>query len=230
MQRKVKIYKKLPSFSMNIDELEQLLKRFMALFDSSQSVNISIEIVLSQETIEFTSVSELREFDELPNKINELYIRLSQNDKYLSIRDHGISNYQVYVSAKNVGGEAWCTGASQLVHKKINSHRTWYSWLKSMSMAIYFSIFVFIHWLLNYFYLSWPEQYQKYNTAIDLIWGATWIFTIFLFIINTSNRFFPNAVLKIKDTDGFIRRYYQEITAILLVASILIPLVVIALK
>lgn len=112
MKREVNREKRLPAFSIGIDELEILWGRLTALFDGSETIYCSIKISLPSEEIEFNTIEELRRYPQLKGKLTKFSLWLSQfNTRHISIRSSSFLNSQAEVSV-SADNEAWCAGGT----------------------------------------------------------------------------------------------------------------------
>lgn len=210
MKREVERDKKLPSFAITIEELEILWEKLHSLFDSNNTKKLytSIDIKLPSESLSFDSVNELKEYKSLPDEIKNFSLRLSNNEKRISIRSSGFglspSEYTIDTNAEN---EAWCAGAIETAYSFLNAHKRWHSWLKhGFTWWFFYTLVV----LLPIIFKSFFSNDFLDTTKID------WLRWISLFTIGClycfKSKLFPAAVLRIKKDEKFLHRYFTEIT------------------
>ncbi len=116
MKREVKRKKKLPSFAIDIGELEVLWNKLYSLFDT-QDLHGSIHVEFPLEKIKFENIDKLKKYNGLPDKITSFSISVSDfcspsGCRMVSVDSNSFSffseNSMVYASAES---EAWCAGA-----------------------------------------------------------------------------------------------------------------------
>ena len=76
MKREVERIKKMPSFSITVGELEELWNRIVPMLDSDSN-RFSLDIDLPSEHLEFDSISELRDYSNLPDQLTKFSLYFS---------------------------------------------------------------------------------------------------------------------------------------------------------
>lgn len=218
MKREVERDKNLPSFEIDVAELEVLLGRLIDLFDDPDKVRCSIDIKLKDEALSFKSVDEIKGYDALKGKVTNFSIWLSQNEKRISIRTNMFISTLVTVSTK-ADSEAWCAGAIETVHSFITSHRTWYYWFVKWPFGLLLMAMAFVP--------SVAEKLGHKDLFANTTMSSAWLFvTLFLAILYfTKGKFLPVATLRISNEDGFLRRRAPELSLIIALLTALLTVV-----
>lgn len=218
MKREVERDKSLPSFEMDIAELDVLLRRLVALFDEPEKVHCNIDFKLKNESLEFESVEEIQNYKDLKGGMSNFSIWLSQGGKRISIRTSMLLSSSVTVSTK-ADNEAWCAGAIETVHSFVLSHRTWYHWFVKWPFGILLMAMAFA-----------PSIIGKI-THDDLFKNKTlfsaWLFLIFFLAVLyfTKGRFLPMVILRISNEESFIRRRAPELSLLIALLTALITVI-----
>lgn len=218
MKREVEREKSLPSFEIDVVELEVLISRLTSLFDDPDDVYCSIDIRLKNEALEFSSVDEIKGYKSLKGKVTNFSVWLSKGGMSITIRTNMFISSLVTVSAK-ADNEAWCAGAIETVDSFIASHRTWYHW--------------FIKWPFGYFLIAIafaPLAIEKlgFNELFsNAILSSAWLFLImFLAVLYlTKGKFLPAAILRISNEEGYLRRKAPELSLIVALLTALLTVI-----
>jgi len=134
MRKTVKRVNNLPSFKINLADLEVLYNRLITLFDVSDRENFhfTVTIELSNEKIEFNNLEELKNYSDLKDKLFNFsifcYYSYSINNRNIFISVDDDSDRRAYVVV-NGDSEAWSAGAVETVCSFFSSYKTWYFWL-----------------------------------------------------------------------------------------------------
>lgn len=219
MKREVKREKRLPAFSIGIDELGILWTRLIALFDDSQEIYSTIKISLPSEELEFDTIEELKQYPQLKGKITKFSLRLSQiGTRNISIRSNSFLNSQSEVSAC-ADNEAWCAGAIETTFSFLQAHKLWYHWFVAAPIG----------WLLMVLGnaptiagLLLPK-----GEVIDRFLYAGWLAITLSIAIPYfgKSKFLPASVIRITDEEGFIRKHGIELSLFIAVVSAVLTVI-----
>lgn len=218
MKREVERRRKLPAFSIEIDDLEVLWSRLLPLFDSSKTVHSTIKISLLSETLEFTSVEELKNYAQLRGRITKFSHWISQTDQHISINTlWGFASLaEVHATGKT---EAWCAGATETVYSFLQSHRVWYHWISSaptgwMYFAVCFAPII-------------AELLLPKETVLPRPLLVAWIVALapLMLLFFFKQKLFPPAIILATVQEGFFRRYSAELSLLMAFISILIGVI-----
>lgn len=213
MKRKVERKQLLPGFMLTIDQLEVLIARLCVLFPASDRVGFSISIKLKSESIDFESIEELRAYSQLPSRVTNFSIWVSDWPRRVWISAAGKSlgdRSTVYVEGES---DAWCAGVIETVQSFINSHRVWYHWFLSAPIGWVLMLVLYIPGI--YFSLQ-PKGAAIERTVLAGWFGA--LFVLFLLWVGRG-RLLPASVLRIAEEENILRRYTPELTLLIALAS-----------
>lgn len=237
MKRKVERKKKLPSFAITIEELENLWEKLHSLFDSNNTEKLytSIDIKLPSESLSFDSVNELKEYKKLPDEIKNFSLCLWKNGKRISINSYGFSlsptEYNIYTSAED---EAWCAGAIETAYSFLSSHKRWYNWLNSAPIGCILYILTAIAVLPTFYNpsvlpITLSKQIVSVTENVLLMktiascWLISFIFIACLYLFKS--KLFPVGVLQIKNDENVLHKYFTEITIGIAVLTLVVTVI-----
>lgn len=219
MKREVKREKRLPAFSINVDELGILWTRLIALFDENQTVYSTIKISLPSEELEFDTIEELKQYPQLKGKITKFSLWLSQaRTRHISIRSSSFLNSQAEVSA-SADNEAWCAGAIETTFSFLQAHKLWYHWFVAAPIG----------WLLLLL-ANAPTiagLFLPKGEVIDKFVYAGWLSITLAIAIPYfgKSKLLPASVIRVTDEEGFIRKHGVELSLLIAVLSAVLTVV-----
>lgn len=216
MKREVERTKKLPSFSIRIGDLEVLWNKLSDLFDTDDIYG-SINIKLTYEKFTFKNIEELKECNDLPDKVLSFSLYLSGEEKKVMVTspDDGLySECYVHAYAET---EAWCAGAVETVYSFISSYKRWYSWFNSAPIG--WLLIIFACASLVVIRLS---KTDPFNEIVEI--GGLTAFTTIYFLYMFKGKLFPVSILHICNNENYIRRHIPELSLILAIISILVTI------
>ncbi|MDD2611012.1 MAG: hypothetical protein PHX60_15270 [Giesbergeria sp.] len=219
MKREVKREKRLPAFSINVDELEILWKRLIALFDENQTVYSTIKISLPSEELEFDTIEELKQYPQLKGNITRFSLWFSQASKRcISIKSSSLLNSQAGVSA-SADNEAWCAGAIETTFSFFQTHKLWYHWFVAAPIGWILLLLANGPTIAGFFL---PK-----GEVIDKFFYAGWIAIMLAIAIPYigKNKLLPSSVIRITDEEGFIRKHGVELSLLIAVVSAVLTVV-----
>jgi hypothetical protein len=218
MRQEVHRESSLPAFELNIGDLELLLERLRALFDSPVDVRSSIDIDLKSEQLSFSSVDEIRAFNELPKRCTKFRISLSQGSKRLSISSNAFfrSNGRVFASAEH---EAWCAGVVDTVNSFILPRRTWYWWIIAAPLNMLFYVYFGVSLTL----LASLPKGKQIELRMIFAWAGMFIFLGILAL--GKERLLPASAIQKSEEEGFVRNHIAELSLAVAALSALISLI-----
>ena len=188
--------RKVDSFSINIDELEILCSRLKKEFGDNCEVSSIIEFKSRNETLTFSSASEIKRCDIDVRKITDFSIVLHGDRKYLKIYTPlGFPGFRSHVLSSSES-KAWCAGINEVICHHLRKHRTWYHWIVAGKTRWSFMVIQFFS--LHYLY----DVIDGSESAMQ--WIATMLIISIIIILDTIiERLLPHAVVEIyrKDHD-----------------------------
>lgn len=221
MKREVTRRRALPAFQLDIPDLGLLWSRCCGLFDAPDKVRGILTFEFRTETLEFSSLAELEEFQGLPDRITKLSLRLYHGDRRVSINSPLLFGAQCEVSA---GGEseAWCAGAVESVFAFIANHRTAYSWFVAAPLGWILLLVTYGLPIATLMVRHFVAQESQVPPAVGYTWASVVGVLTLLYLSRRS--LFPAAVLKVRETRGFVRRNVAELSLLVAVASLAIAI------
>ncbi len=218
MKREVERDKNLPSFEMDLAELEVLLERLVVLFDEPENVHCSIDFKLKNETLEFESVEEIKNYKGLKGRVTKFRVWLSQGSKRISLSTNMLLSSLVTVSTK-ADHEAWCAGAIETVHAFVLAHRTWYHWFVKWPFGILLLAMIFVPSVIEK--IGYEDLFK--NKALSAAWLFLALFLSVLYF--TKGKFLPVVTLRISNEESFIRRKAPELSLLIALLTALLTVV-----
>ncbi len=219
MQKEVKREKRLPAFTINVDELELFYLKFIPLFNSSEKVTFYLNAEFPSEAISFHSINELKNYSEHYKKTNKFSLTLRQNDKVILILNSA-KNFSLVSSPKVIAlgdNEAWCAGTVETVYSFIKLRKQWFHWL---AIAPIWALFmVFVPALLMVDILFDVKIYSMISSFQSLIFCLLVIVLIWIQPIA-----FPSSTLIFVEEDSFIKKNVAELTLFATVLALIIAL------
>jgi hypothetical protein len=222
VKKEVERERKLPAFSLSIGELEALWVRLTALFDDPDNIFTSVVIRLPSEELKFKNLEELRQYLGLPSRVTNFYIWLAQKERHIAIRSQRQWGVRARVSA-TAEAEAWCAGAVETVFSFVQSHKLWYSWFLSTPVflaLILMAIAPTVALMATGGHLERVHPFLGEHLVVLTIGWPAAVYP-FVFLWHANERLLPSAVIRISDSDGFLRKRATELqTASLLITAI----------
>lgn len=214
MKREVQRERKIPAFSISVGELEVLRNKLASLFARPEEVYCSINIELSNETLEFRNIEELKEYSELKGVIAKFSFVLSQDGRRVWVgRNFFESQACVRATAET---EGWCAAATETVCSFLQSYKLWYHWF--IPLPFWWMLLLFnipnIGLVFPSFSISKAVSASLFITLIP-----------FLFIYLFRNKLFPSSVLRVKNEENFISRHTAQLSLLIAVITLLVTLV-----
>lgn len=218
MKREVERERELPAFALSVGELEVLWMRLAALFDDPTDINAYIHIRIPSEQLEFDSIEELRQYKRLPIRVTEFTVRLFKNGRSVIIYSGRFLNTKSKVSATSET-EAWCAGAIDTVFSFVQSHKLWYNWFVSAPIGWILIFLIYIPWAV----LLFMPKGSQIDSVIVFGWlGAV---SALLLLYFGRERLLPSAVLKISESDGFVRKHVAELSLVIAIVSVILTII-----
>lgn len=218
MKREVSREKVLPAFSIEIGDLELLWGRLLAQFDKPEDVYGYIEITLPSESLEFKTITELREYSALRGRVTKFKLWLSQGGRRVSFRSSTFLGSQPEVSAC-ADSEAWCAGAIETVYSFMQANKLWYSWFVSAPIGWVFFIFANIP---NIAPLFLPKG-ESLDKPVFVAWLSITITLGILYLVRS--KLLPSSILVITREEGIIRRHLGELSLLVAIISAILTVV-----
>jgi hypothetical protein len=210
----------LPAFSLDLGEFELFITRIIGLYNEPASVHIIITVELPSESLQFSTMEEMRQYRDLPERITLFSVYVSAMDEVVAVYSGRVHTYPVrpYVIATS-GSEAWCAGAVETVYQFIQNHKLWYHWFVSAPMGWIVWFLFCIPSLAIWFA---PTSFQLV-LAVILGWYGMCL-TLFLLYINRE-KLLPASTLHIAERQGFIRAHIAELSLAVAVLSAILMIV-----
>ena len=226
MKKQVNRKRKLPAFSLSIGELEVLWSRLKKLFDDPADIYARIDFRLPSEQLEFANFEELKQYPHPPSRVANFDICLSQNERRITIRSQWLLGSRATVSA-TAESEAWCAGAIETVLSFVQSYKLWYSWFLSTPVS----------WELNLMAIAPTVALISTGGRLERVhpflaehpvvvfvgWPGAVLTLLFLWFVK--ERLLPSAVIRISDSEGFVRKHAVELQLALATISIILILI-----
>src|SRR3990172_1734127 len=109
MKREVSRKRVLPTFRIDVAELQLLWARLLGLFDPSEKVYASLTIELGNEKFNFEDINDIGDCADLPPTVKHFSMYMSQGDRSITVA--GVSLIGARPEARASGDtEAWCAG------------------------------------------------------------------------------------------------------------------------
>lgn len=218
MKREVERERELPAFSLTVGELEALCQRLATLFNDPTLLHTSIDVRLPSERLEFASVEELRQYEHLPHQITDFTVTLFKNQRSIILSSGRLLTAKAKVRARSET-EAWCAGAIDTVYSFMQTHKLWYNWFVSAPIG----------WLL-FIIGNMPLPvlvFMSKDTPIDrvVVFGWFGAFLTLLLLYFGRERLLPSGILKISETNGFVRRHVAELSLAIAIVSVILTIV-----
>lgn len=221
MKREVERKQKLPAFSITVSQLGVLITRLVALFAGNTEVHVSIRVTLKKESLRFDSVEELKSYRDLPGRVVDFTVSVSQfgtGRRVWMYSGSALFDSRSMVAAE-ADTEAWCAGAIETVQSFIQVHKLWYHWFVAAPIG----------WILlvSSYLPTAILQLMPKGTVVDKAISFAWfgvVLTMFVLWVG-KGWLLPSSVLKISEEDGFVRRYIPELSLIIALASAVLTVV-----
>lgn len=212
MKREVEREVRLPAFALVMGEFELLFQRMVDVFADSKPTQQKISLSVPNESLQFESVLELREYKELRGRITNFSISMSCGAKSINVRSGGFFSSAPVLKVQG-DSDLWCASAIEAVAMVINRNRAWYWWLMRLPFTFLFLIASMLPYLVNSIY----SKEVTFSPAVSLAWLST-VLTLG-FIAFTHEKLLPQAAIVVTNDLGFLRRYGAEIGLVLGVFS-----------
>lgn len=206
----------MPSFSITVGELEELWNRIVPMLDSDSN-RFSLDIDLPSEHLEFDSISELRDYSNLPDQLTKFSLYFSGGGKRISIRSGAFNDTNMVVRTSS-DSEAWCAGAIETIYSYLSTYKKWYSWFNVAPVGWFLFIFANIAAVAN---ALLPKD--SISTPVFLSWLAA-LFTIGILYV-FRGKLFPGSTLKIRESEGFFRKHSAELSLVIALISVIITII-----
>lgn len=219
MKREVMREKRLPAFSIGIDEFGILLERLIALFDESKEIYTTIKISLPLEVLEFDTIEELKQYPGLKGKITKFSLSLRQmGTESISINSNSLFHSQSEVSAR-ADNEAWCAGAIETTFSFLHAHKLWYHWFVAAPIGWLLMVLCNAPTVAS---LLLPK-----GEVIDRFLYAGWLAITLAIAIPYfwKSKYLPASVIRITDEEGFIRKHGIELSLFIAVVSAVLTVI-----
>lgn len=217
MQREVRREKTLPTFAVNVSELELLYQKAIPLFNSLEKITFYLNAEFPSETISFHSINELKNYSEHYKKTNKFSLTLRQNNKVITILN-GTQNFSLLSSPRVIAlsdNEAWCAGAVETIYSFIKLRRQWFHWLAIAPIWALFMVFVPALLMVDsLFNIKISRMISSFQSLVFFL-----IVSIFIWV---QPRYFPSNILIFIEEDNFIKRNVAQLTLLATVLGIII--------
>ena len=212
MQETIWREEELIPFSIDIDELEELISKFLDPF-TSQKPTVSIYFKLKEKNLSFVNAEEIREYGNsssmLPGEITVYDIEFEYEDspendgRYVHIKS-GHSGSQATIRAYG-GDEIWREGVINTVASFAAKHKTWYHWIYRIPL-----------WLLPASLITGTMFLimGRTNSAHRLFPLGLCAIAVIVLIFSVLKLLFHSSEIKISKQEKFIHRYSTEIITI----------------
>jgi hypothetical protein len=155
------------------------------------------------EELDFANLEELRHYSELPPRVTNFRISLSdwRKGRYLVITSASpFSKAKVSATGEKV---AWSAGIVDAVFSFMQLHRLWYSWF--LSVPAYWALYLIV------VTVPWAWVATSDPTVKQLV-VIIWAVAFLLYVLHIFNeRLLPSAVIRISESEGFVRKYATEL-------------------
>ena len=216
MERKVRRIKNLPSFRIDLGELESLMNKLLVLFGNNKLLCCHIKVNLKNEEFTFRSVDEMRSFKGLPEYITSFNIFILADSAIYSINIYSSSGLspQPKIIAES-DNEAWCAGAIEVVYQFAQPHRIWYDRFYGWPLNVFMPIYAFSPIMIKTLKLT--------STSGSLSFIITWFigYVLVFALFFARHRLLPGAIIVTTSKENIWRRYAPEITLIIALLSLL---------
>ncbi len=213
MKKQVSRHRDLAPFALSLEEMRGVCSSLSEEFDNPDEVSVSIDVKLPGGVrLEFESVEEMMGHPSLPDIIKEYNIRIGgkrifdRDGKEQSLRI-GYSNFlgaKATISARSEK-EGWCAGVIETASSVLRKHRVWHHWVPRN----------FFFWMIVYplscfgflLYFGWSEYKVRFDLLLISLIPA-WLMCF------ASNRILPASAIRVREKEGFLRRYSTEIKVV----------------
>lgn len=216
MERKITRERSLPSFSIDVAQLESLLNKIIAQFSSCDWLKTSIIINLPTEELTFDNIDELKASVDLPNEITDFKLNIISNLDSISIYSNYSGKYKVTATSSD---EVWCVGIVEMVLSTAMLNKRFYSMINKIDPFIAMNFVVVGIVIISLFDLI-PSGYTVNLYAII---GLFLTISLMAYI---KHKYLPSFVLRLNKPDNIFKQYSAEImtisTAIIALCTIVI--------
>lgn len=223
MKREIKREKVLPSFEIDLGQLGALWERCIALAGEEKGLYYSnVRLELKNETLKFEKFEELKSYEGLPDRITKFSLWIRNGDRHISLSSSTIFWTRPEIRAEGES-EAWCAGAVESVHSFLSGYKTWYNTLVVAPLGWFLAgLLCAVPAALAIVQKLWVPEYQLPRVVVTG-WVGSIVALALLYVSRAS--LFPLAVLKVRETRGFIRRNVAELSLFVALLSALISIV-----
>lgn len=222
MKREVSLSKQLPSFKCDLAALGSFVSKTTALFKDEASVSIVVN--LRKQKLTFSSVEELKNYVDLPERLTnfELWFRGKSPGPTIWIQSSGLLFYrpEAHVSSND---EVWCVGAMDVIAQSLAAQKTWYSWFAGWVLTISALAAPFFFGLIGGLVKFATGNPLLATPLIAVSWTALYAVLLVLFLFRSL--LLPSAVLEIRTTENLVHRYAPELTVLLAVITVLLTII-----
>lgn len=212
VRREVSRRRVLPTFQIDVAELQLLWDRLLDLFAERDKVHASITVELGNEKFDFDHPADMLECSDLPPTVRNFSFHLSHAGRRVTI---GASSFVAARPEVRATGdtEAWCAGAVETASSFLDRHRVWYHWF--LVAPVGWLLLLCTYGVMLGTVLV-PKD-LKLPTSIFVGWITLTLVLLVLFFSRA--KLLPVCSLKIHHEDGFLRRYTSELTLIVAIIS-----------
>lgn len=218
VRREVSRKRVLPTFRIDVAELQLLWDRLLDLFAEKDKVLASITVELGNEKFDFERPSDLLTCSDLPATVKNFSLYLSHAGRRVTI---GASSFVAARPEVRATGdtEAWCAGAVETAAAFLDRHRVWYHWFLVAPVG----------WLLllcTYgvmFGSIFAPKDLKLPPTVAVGWATLTVVLLVLFFSRA--KLLPVCSLEVRNEPSYLRRYAGELTLIVAVVSAVLTVV-----
>lgn len=210
VRREVSRKRVLPTFRIDVAELQLLWDRLFDLFAEKDKVYGSITVELGNEKFDCEHPSDLLACSDLPATVKNFSLHLSHGGRRVTIGANSFVAARPEVKATG-DTEAWCAGAVETTVAFLDRHRVWYHWFLVAPVG----------WLLllctygvMFGYMFVPKDF-KLPTTVAVGWVTLTVVLLVLFFSRA--KLLPVCSLEVRSEPSFLRRYAGELTLIVAV-------------
>jgi hypothetical protein len=222
MDRKVTRKRRIPSFRMQLGDLEALIEKLKSHFAEKEKVSTSISVDLPNEKLGFKSVDEMREYERLPDRLTKFTISLAAAS--LTSLESIVYIWPFSREIHSEGpSEAWCAAIVEEGAAHIRSFRVWYSWLRTSVESPWGWLLVFsVPWPLTLGILGGAAPGRTKVavvaalSAVCILWGT---------MLFRPDRMLPVGTLVVRDRGTWLRNHIPELTLLFMFLTLLVAVI-----
>lgn len=205
MKRKIDLEKKLPTFSISIDELDALWQILSKLFSENEGVRKTLTVKLPNEELEFSSIKEIQEYKFSRNNLSNFRISFYGDQSSISISTGYILEKLPSVSARSTQ-DGWCQYAIESTLNFIKNHKTWHGAILKLPIV---RIFLLLLISLLTVAINAPSDF-KLPEYLKISIPGTFISLFLVMVIR--DKLIPGAIITTENNEAFYKKYVVEIT------------------